>query len=172
MGKLGVFEGRNSGSESDCIRSDKYLELSLQGKWIAVARSWLEDNCPCSIDKYYQCVSQLMPTHIAMCRANSFPQLMLCRKALVRLSSVYRCKNGEPVIAVVDDTITITRKRNETKYDYSWIPSQFENGLQLDLGQLQMNSKQKRAAAAYLRRCGFKSLGKWVYQYEQLERSD
>lgn len=139
-----------------------------------MARSWLEDNCPCSVDKYYQCVSQLMPTHIAMCRANSFPQLTLCRRALARLSNAYGCKGGVPVVVIVDDTITITHKKNKSsgKYDYSWIPSKLENGMQFDLNPLQMSSKQKKAAVQYLKKHGFRYLGRYVFQYEQLDWSN
>lgn len=42
----------------------EYLEKSLKGKWISLARQWLEKNGPCSVEHYMVSVRPLMPTHI------------------------------------------------------------------------------------------------------------
>jgi hypothetical protein len=94
-------------NQGDSNQRNKYVELSLQGKWIAVARSWLEDNCPCSVDKYYQCVSQLMPTHIARFRGNRNPQLSMAKAALYRLEKGYSSLQQAPCVDVIDGRITL-----------------------------------------------------------------
>ena len=94
-------------NQGDSNQRNKYVELSLQGKWIAVARSWLEDNCPCSVDEYYQCVSQLMPTHIASFRGNRNPQLSMAKAALYRLEKGYSSLQQAPCVDVIDGRITL-----------------------------------------------------------------
>lgn len=67
--------------------ASEYLELSLSGRWISIARKWLEKNAPCSIDDYIVSVSKLMPTHILNGTVRS-SQVSLAKEALIRLDVV------------------------------------------------------------------------------------
>jgi hypothetical protein len=42
----------------------KYTELANSGKWIALARAWLNDNAPCSREKYFVELGMLMPSTV------------------------------------------------------------------------------------------------------------
>ena len=42
----------------------KYTELANSGKWIALARVWLNDNVPCSREKYFVELGLLMPSTV------------------------------------------------------------------------------------------------------------
>ena len=42
-------------------KNSKYLELSVSGKWISLARLWLVDNAPCSRETMFVELSVLMP---------------------------------------------------------------------------------------------------------------
>jgi hypothetical protein len=68
--------------------ASEYLELSLSGKWGAIARKWLEKNAPCSVEDYLVGVSRFMPTHIVHDKNGRVSQIGLARAALKRMKPV------------------------------------------------------------------------------------
>lgn len=40
------------------------LEHSLAGRWVVVARVWVDANAPCTVMQYFEEVAPMMPTHI------------------------------------------------------------------------------------------------------------
>lgn len=63
-------------------KNSEYVELSLNGQWIALARKWAEKNAPCEIDHYLVQVSKHMPTHMIDRKGNRVSQVGLARRAL------------------------------------------------------------------------------------------
>lgn len=168
MGESGIYKRGNSRDQGDNQGSDRYLRLSLEGRWLALARAWLRDNCPCDIAHYYGSVCPLMPTHIAGCRNTKDPQLKAAKSALARLKKGYPAKNSPPVVEVCDDRIVYIgeKLRESVLYDHSWMPLVLGSGYEVDLKSLGRSVKEMRSAAEMLRRRGCKCIGNWVYRYE------
>ena len=49
--------------QKPCAKT-KYTELANSGKWIALARVWLNDNVPCRREKYFVELGMLMPSTV------------------------------------------------------------------------------------------------------------
>lgn len=63
--------------QSDC----KYLEQSLNGKWISLARQWLSEHGPVTTEQYMTSVRPIMPSHITFGKIRK-SQSFLARRAL------------------------------------------------------------------------------------------
>jgi len=83
-------------------KNSNYVELSLKGKWIALARAWLEKNTPCEIDHYLVQASKLMPTHTLGKRGERISQVGLAKRALGHLRAVV---DGNIIVSVPKKTI-------------------------------------------------------------------
>jgi hypothetical protein len=166
VGESGVRDNGNQRSERDGEQRRKYAELSLQGKWLAVARAWLEDNCPCTVEEYFLSVPQLMPTHIAQFRTSSYPQLSLAKSALSRSAKGYPASQQLPLIEIVDGQIRFLAKAKNMKYDYSWLPVNPCVGDEVNLTMTRKAQKERHAAIEQLRRRGYRRIGNGVYRFD------
>ena len=62
------------------------LKLSHQGKWITLARAWLENHVPVAMTEYFINVAPMMPKHISYPLLNRrYTDIELCKQALRRL---------------------------------------------------------------------------------------
>jgi len=59
----------------------KYIELANAGKWVALARLWLNDNAPCSREKFFVELGLLMPSTVRGGRNVLLPRQTLVRQA-------------------------------------------------------------------------------------------
>lgn len=63
----------------------KYTELANSGKWIALARAWLNENVPCSREQYFIELGMLMPSTIRGDKNRLLPTQALLRAAYYRI---------------------------------------------------------------------------------------
>jgi len=155
----------------------------LQGKWIAVAKSWLQDNCPCTVEDYFQNVPQLMPTHIAKFRKLRDPQLSASRDALNELRNGRPNKGINPSIDISNDVISYRIKdklsprkcqkaedkrciSRRSKYDYSWIPLEPKAGAEIIVERSRMSINEYWCARMMLLKNGYRSIGNGVYRFD------
>jgi hypothetical protein len=59
----------------------------LQGKWLKLAKLWLQDNMPCTMQDYIINVAPLMPVHI-ISSGKRARQVVLARSALKKLHAI------------------------------------------------------------------------------------
>jgi hypothetical protein len=128
------------------------LELSLQGKWIALARKWLEQNGPCTLQEYMLGVIPLMPTHILIDGKRRGTAVSLAKQALRR-------------IATQSDSGQVVAKKRVTysMYDYSNLHSLLNADGCLEVKSVEMPHKQKRALQVWLGR-HWQRVSKGVYK--------
>lgn len=162
MGKFGDNSGRDSRDQRAGEKSDKYLKLSLSGKWIALASLWLQDNCPCLVSDYYLEVSKLMPMHVEPFRKRRDVKMSLAKSALSRLC---RPEKGYEALFSTDGIWIlpnrIANKKKRCKYDYEDMERQMRNGT-VDVSTIE-NFAQRKAAISYLASKGFKRVAKNIY---------
>lgn len=116
------------------------LELSLQGKWIALARTWLEQNGPCTMQEYMLGVIPLMPTHIARGRKPRATEAFLAKDALRRFASQQ------------DDGLWRANKRKTSGlYDYSDVHSLLNSDGHIVVKLVQLPRKQRDALRQWLK---------------------
>ena len=130
----GVIKGASKEGEG-------LLALSLQGKWVSVARAWIEQNYPCKVTDYIVQVSSLMPTHI-MHSSKRASQMHLAKDALRRIP-----------VNIQDGVITGIREvKNKKKYDHESTLRNFlgDDGL-VRIPKI-ASSKEMLAFATWLRR--------------------
>ena len=163
MAESGVQCGSDIGSENDGCGSDRYLELSLSGRWIKLASKWLRDNCPCSVSDYYAYCAPLMPTHIGRFRRHQNPKIATARDALGRLTK--GVSKNKPLVKVSGDTIDLLPGNRSSFYDYSWIPEESEIGATINLKELGFDIKRAQATGMVLRRRGYVSIGNRTFEY-------
>lgn len=88
----------------------KYLEASLQGKWISLAALWIENNSPCKVSEYLSQVSPLMPTHIMKSNGKRATKISLAKQALSRI-----IKGGTSLVCTVDNgVVQMVGKKDKT----------------------------------------------------------
>jgi hypothetical protein len=114
------------------------LELSLQGKWIALARKWLEQNGPCTQREYMLGVIPLIPTHILIDGKRRGTAASLAKEALPRFAT--RCKDG----------LWHANKRKNMLYDYSNMHSLLNSDGCIEVKNIAMPKKQKDALRVWL----------------------
>jgi len=68
--------------------TSELIDKSLNGKWISLARQWLEENGPCSFETYFAAVRPLMPTHIIHKGNKRASQELLTKKAAKRIGII------------------------------------------------------------------------------------
>lgn len=169
MAESGVQCGSGNGSEVASNGSNRYLELSLSGRWLTLARKWLEDHCPCTVSEYYAKCAPLMPTHIADYRKLADPKYAAAKDALARLAKgTVKC---DPVIKVTGESIAIisARKKRPLLYDYSWVPEEADIGATIDLKTFGFDHKRLNAGQMMLKKKGYVCIGKNVYEYRGKE---
>lgn len=128
------------------------LELSLQGKWIALARKWLEQNGPCTQQEYMLGVIPLMPTHILIDGKRRVAAASLAKQALRRIAT--QSDNGQ----------VVAKKRViHSLYDYSNLRSLLNADGCLEIKNLEMPRKQKGALLVWLCR-HWQRVAKGVYK--------
>jgi hypothetical protein len=125
--------------------------MSLQGKWIALAKQWLIANGPCTMQEYMAGVIPLMPTHIIRSRQRA-SQRQLARESLRK-------------VAVVSNGIVVSKPRlgSTRKYDHDQIIEDREKEGQIDIRDIEF--KQRDAMSRYLLNHGWqRTTTPWVYE--------
>lgn len=117
------------------------LELSLQGKWIALARVWLEQNGPCTMQEYMLGVIPLMPTHILRGGKQRVKEAALAKHAL-------RCFASQQ-----EDGLwrANERKGHGSIYDYSNVHGLLNGDGHIVVRLVQVPRKQKDALRQWLK---------------------
>jgi len=141
------------------------LKLSLQGKWIALARAWLEENIPVAVDKYYCAVAPLMPKHIQTKDDRRFSGETLCRNALQRLKA-----------KIVNNVIVSIEGKACSTHNWPELLKHAVNG-KIDASHTSvamkgLNTLQRGAFREWLRRHGAKSIERGVYDIQPLLRKN
>lgn len=128
------------------------LELSLQGKWIALARKWLEQNEPCTLQEYMLGVIPLMPTHILIDGKRRGTAASLAKQALRRIAT--QSDNGQ----------LVAKKRViHSLYDYRNLHSLLNADGCIEIKSVEMPRKQKGALQVWLGR-NWQRVAKGVYK--------
>lgn len=133
--------------------------MSLKGRWVTLAREWLLENAPCTVDQYVDSVSPLMPTHIKCFRSRKDSKWSLAKEALRRLTD----NKGFASFTVVDDVIFHTPKNHKNCfYGFS---KRFAAGIpeSVDVRSTTSSANEKSALAAFLRYRGYSANGRGVY---------
>lgn len=114
----------------------------MQGKWISVARTWIEANCPCKMTDYIVQVSSLMPTHI-MHSSKRASQVFLAKDALRRI----------PVKIQDGMIVEVSEQKNKKKYDHEGTLSSLvgDDGV-VRIPKVGKNNKETLAFMTWLRR--------------------
>jgi hypothetical protein len=136
--------------------------MSLKGRWIALARKWLEQNCPCSVDDYYMQVTSLMPTHINAFRQKPDVKLSLAKSALTRLSK--NQKRYKAVVAIQEgQVVLLPSATTQSKYRFDQRFPQISESGPVDAASMELTKKELNALREYLRTRGYTRTGyrKW-----------
>jgi hypothetical protein len=130
--------------------------LSLKGKWIALAKKWIADNSPCSLDDYFMNVTPLMPTHVTAFRSTADCGLALAKSALARLKNP---RSGDCFkVKVEGELITVARVRERSNSFYCFDErfSELLNGDEIDVSNVDIKScKERSAFREHLKRKGW-----------------
>jgi hypothetical protein len=136
VGDFGVGTGKCEGANSN---TSKMLELSLQGKWIRLARVWLEQNGPCTLQEYMIGVIPLMPTHIRLAGKQRATEAELAKAALRRFAS--QQANG----------LWMANEWKGSIYDYSNVHGLLNSDGHIVARLVQLPKKQKDALRQWLK---------------------
>jgi hypothetical protein len=133
--------------------------MSLQGKWIALAKQWLIANGPCTIHEYMAGVIPLMPTHIIFNRKRA-SQRQLARYAISRIAVV----SNELIAAKQNGKLSLLKK-----YDHDQMIDDFtnENGDLVLAFDKTHDRKRRDAFRKYIKCCGYRTADFKTYQKEQ-----
>lgn len=82
--------------------TSKYSKLAMSGKWISLARLWIEDNAPCSREKMFVELGSLMPGHIRASNESLYTSSQLVKQAYKRIFKTNSIPNviEKPVVTV------------------------------------------------------------------------
>ena len=78
----------------------KYVELSLAGKWVCLAREIILDNPGIEESRFIEIAAPLMPTHIERRKVQKIGQAKLARESITQL--VKTCKS----VSLIDGKLT------------------------------------------------------------------
>lgn len=120
--------------------------MSLEGRWVALAREWLLPRVPCSKIDYLISVSQFMPTHIQKRGNRRESDVSLSVIALRRIGAVI--ENGM--------VVSVPEKKATFKYDHQKRLNSFsiEDGIvEVNLGA-DVGDKERSAFFTWIRTKG------------------
>jgi hypothetical protein len=150
MGKRrGKRRGHRSVQEASAGGSE-YLKLSLEGKWVRLAKAWLANNMPCTAEDYFVQVIPLMPTHIIRRRlAVRSTQEKLARDALTVLK-----------VDASSGFINHVFKKPDRSRWHNMVGKSHE----VNIHEFDLTKKEADCLRKWLTSNGYKSMGKSVYQ--------